>query len=86
MLFGKGLKCYKLFFAQGGADGLIVSNTTVVRPTQLKCHKLAREGGGLSGEPLRDMATQVIGDMYTLTKGAVSLVRSYWDRMFLGRV
>ena len=53
---------------QGGADGLIVCNTTVDRPDQLRSpHR--REFGGLSGEPLRDLSTRTISDMYRLTGG-----------------
>ncbi len=55
---------------QGSADGLIVSNTTVSRPASLKCSDdVAAEAGGLSGRPLRDLATQTIADMYSLTNG-----------------
>ncbi len=49
-------------------DGLIVSNTTVSRPSTLvNSHRVER--GGLSGEPLRELATQTISDMYSLTQG-----------------
>ena len=53
---------------QGSADGLIVSNTTIQRPATLN-NPSSQEKGGLSGEPLRDMATETIADMYTLTAG-----------------
>ena len=32
------------------------------------------ETGGLSGAPVRDLSTQVLGDMYKLTKGKIPLV------------
>ena len=54
--------------SQGGTDGLIVSNTTVSRPSTLK-GGLKLERGGLSGEPLKDLATETIRDMYSLTGG-----------------
>jgi len=55
---------------QGGADGLIVSNTTVSRPASLKSESsLISELGGLSGEPLRTLSTEAIADMYSLTQG-----------------
>jgi len=54
---------------QGSADGLIVSNTTVSRPVSLKRSEVAAEVGGLSGGPLRELATQTIADMYSLTHG-----------------
>ncbi|CAE7748333.1 DHODH, partial [Symbiodinium microadriaticum] len=49
-------------------DGLIVGNTTVSRPQSLQSLH-ATETGGLSGEPLRELSTQAIHDMYVLTKG-----------------
>ena len=45
-----------------------MSNTTISRPLTLKSgHKTER--GGLSGEPLKELATQTIRDMHTLTNG-----------------
>ena len=58
--------------AQGGVDGLIVSNTTVERPASLQSKHKA-ESGGLSGTPLRTKATDTVRDMYRLTHGAHSL-------------
>ncbi|XP_063439932.1 dihydroorotate dehydrogenase (quinone), mitochondrial-like isoform X3 [Mytilus trossulus] len=53
--------------------GLIVSNTTVSRPDSLKSsHK--DEVGGLSGEPLKDLSTKTISDMYRLTEGKVPII------------
>ena len=54
--------------SEAGVDGLIVSNTTVSRPQEL-ASKNKEETGGLSGEPLREMSTQTIRDMYRLTHG-----------------
>ena len=49
-------------------DGLIVSNTTISRPSSLKSpHK--NEAGGLSGKPLKALSTNTLKDMYLLTKG-----------------
>lgn len=64
-------------YLQGGVDGLIVTNTTVQRPSTLKS-KHKGEAGGLSGEPLKDMSTSVVRDMYRLTKG--NSVSTMWDR------
>ncbi|XP_047437621.1 dihydroorotate dehydrogenase (quinone), mitochondrial [Mugil cephalus] len=56
-----------------GVDGLMVSNTTVSRPETLKDpHK--SEVGGLSGEPLKDLSTRMVREMYSLTKGKVPIV------------
>ncbi|XP_033732369.1 dihydroorotate dehydrogenase (quinone), mitochondrial-like [Pecten maximus] len=58
---------------EGFIDGLIVSNTTVSRPSSLQSeHKV--ETGGLSGAPLRALATDTISDMYKLTKGKLPII------------
>jgi dihydroorotate dehydrogenase len=36
---------------------MVVSNTTLDRPTHLKCQKQLAEAGGLSGKPLFDKST-----------------------------
>jgi dihydroorotate dehydrogenase len=54
-------------------DGLVVSNTTLSRPDSLKGEAKV-ETGGLSGLPVRDMSTKVLGDMYKLTKGQIPLI------------
>ena len=51
-----------------GIDGIIVSNTTLQRPNTL-CSKWKVETGGLSGRPLKHIATNVISEMYILTEG-----------------
>ncbi|XP_055992599.1 dihydroorotate dehydrogenase (quinone), mitochondrial [Sorex fumeus] len=56
-----------------GIDGLIVTNTTVSRPASLQ-GALRSETGGLSGQPLRDLSTQTIREMYTLTQGRVPII------------
>ncbi|KAF6077259.1 dihydroorotate dehydrogenase (quinone) [Phyllostomus discolor] len=56
-----------------GIDGLIVTNTTVSRPTSLQ-GALRSETGGLSGKPLRDLSTQTIREMYALTQGRVPII------------
>ncbi len=56
-----------------GVDGLIVSNTTIAREG-LVTGRHAGETGGLSGKPLMDKATEILGDMYRLTKGQVPIV------------
>ncbi|KAM4597092.1 dihydroorotate dehydrogenase (quinone), mitochondrial [Fundulus diaphanus] len=54
-------------------DGLMVSNTTVSRPEALQDpHK--SETGGLSGQPLKDLSTKTVREMYNLTKGKVPIV------------
>ncbi|XP_060924348.1 dihydroorotate dehydrogenase (quinone), mitochondrial [Limanda limanda] len=56
-----------------GVDGLMVSNTTVSRPETLQDpHK--SEVGGLSGQPLKDLSTSTVREMYNLTKGKIPIV------------
>ena len=51
---------------------LIVSNTTITRPALKSRH--AAEAGGLSGEPLRDLAHQRLRDFRSASGGAIALV------------
>ncbi|KAH7692193.1 Dihydroorotate dehydrogenase (quinone) protein [Dioscorea alata] len=55
-------------------DGLIISNTTVSRPDPVSRNPLAQEAGGLSGKPLFDMSTNVLKEMYMLTRGRIPLI------------
>jgi dihydroorotate dehydrogenase len=54
-------------------DGLIVANTTVARPPELRSRH-APEPGGLSGRPLLEASTEVLADMHRLTQGHIPLV------------
>jgi dihydroorotate dehydrogenase len=54
-------------------DGLIVSNTTVARPADLKGRHRA-ETGGLSGRPLFAPSTALLAEMYRLTEGRLTLI------------
>ncbi|KAG8562883.1 hypothetical protein GDO81_015850 [Engystomops pustulosus] len=58
---------------QLGIDGLIVSNTTISRPSTLK-EPSSVETGGLSGAPLRDISTETIKEMYALTSGKITII------------
>ncbi|GMM91878.1 quinone-dependent dihydroorotate dehydrogenase [Qipengyuania sp. MTN3-11] len=53
-------------------EGLIVSNTTVSRPPLRSTQ--ARESGGLSGEPLRQLALERLRDFRKATNGALPLI------------
>ena len=57
---------------QSGADGVIAANTTVSRPGEVS--KLIQEEGGLSGEPLRDLSTTMIGKIYRRTGGHLPII------------
>src|SRR5207249_2567183 len=56
-----------------GLDGLIVANTTVARPPELRSPH-AHEPGGLSGRPLFAPSTELLAEMYRLTQGRVPLI------------
>jgi len=47
---------------------LIVSNTTLQRPSSLQSIHCS-EKGGLSGQPLKELSTQNISEFYKLTEG-----------------
>ena len=53
-------------------DAIIATNTTLRRDGLTSAH--AAEAGGLSGAPLRDLAQQVLADVYRLTGGAIPLI------------
>ncbi|SOH94154.1 dihydroorotate oxidase A [Monaibacterium marinum] len=57
---------------QSKVDAIIATNTTLRREGLSSPH--AGEAGGLSGAPLRDLAQQVLADVYRLTNGAIPLV------------
>ena len=58
-----------------GVAGMIVANTTTERAASLKSRDRG-EAGGLSGKPLFELATAVLGDMYVLTERRLPLIGS----------
>jgi dihydroorotate dehydrogenase len=58
---------------ESGIDGLIVSNTTIVRPPTLRS-RYRTEAGGLSGAPLFQPSTELLAEMHRLTQGRLALV------------
>ncbi len=58
--------------ADHGLDGIIVSNTTISRPSLRS--RFASETGGLSGAPLKDLALQRLRDFRSATGGAMPLI------------
>jgi dihydroorotate dehydrogenase len=56
-----------------GADGIIVSNTSLSR-AGLRDAGFAKEAGGLSGRPLFARATRMLARVYRLTEGKVPLL------------
>ena len=55
-----------------GIDGMIVSNTTLSRDGLRNANK--SEVGGMSGTPLFALSTDVLRDMYRLTRGKTTLI------------
>lgn len=58
--------------AKYGLDALIISNTTISRPSLLSEHK--GETGGLSGAPLKDLALQRLKDFRKASGGNIPLI------------
>ncbi|MBV8914835.1 MAG: quinone-dependent dihydroorotate dehydrogenase [Acetobacteraceae bacterium] len=57
----------------GGADGLIVANTTIARPATLRSPN-RHEAGGLSGPPLMEPSTRLLARAHALASGRLVLV------------
>jgi dihydroorotate dehydrogenase len=55
-----------------GLQGIIVSNTTVARPALKSRH--AGEAGGLSGAPLFEPSTRVLGEFAAAAAGRLALI------------
>ena len=56
-----------------GADGILVSNTTLAR-AGLRDQGFAKESGGLSGRPLFARSTQMLARVYQITQGKLPLI------------
>lgn len=55
-------------------DGMIVSNTTLARPSSLRDLRRGREQGGLSGRPLFRLSTRMVAETYVRVEGAFPLI------------
>jgi dihydroorotate dehydrogenase len=56
-----------------GVDGMIVSNTTLARPSTLRSPR-ARESGGLSGAPLFEPSTRLLAAAFQRIEGQFPLI------------
>lgn len=56
-----------------GMSGIIVSNTTIARPDNLRSRHKA-ENGGLSGAPLMNTSTQILKEFYAASEGRIPLI------------
>ena len=59
--------------ATHGFDGIVVGNTTLLRPEGLKS-RWRDEAGGLSGAPLMALSTRVLGQFHAAAKGRLALI------------
>ncbi len=72
-------------------DAIIATNTTISRPG-LEEHPYAREQGGLSGRPLKDLSTAVIKKLYSELQGRVAIIglggvenaEDAWEKLVAG--
>lgn len=55
-------------------DGMIVSNTTLARPPDLRDRSVAIEQGGLSGRPLFALSTRMLAETFVRAEGAFALI------------
>jgi dihydroorotate dehydrogenase len=56
-----------------GVDGLVVSNTTMSRPSSVTSTE-KKESGGLSGAPLKELSTECVRTLYSLTDGSIPII------------
>ncbi len=59
--------------AAHGFDGIVVGNTTLSRPADLKSRR-RNEAGGLSGAPLTTLSTRVLGQFHAAVGGRLALI------------
>src|SRR5204863_6114864 len=55
-------------------DGMIVANSTLMRPPSLRDAGHAIEQGGLSGRPLFKLSTRMLAETYVRVEGAFALI------------
>jgi dihydroorotate dehydrogenase len=55
-------------------DGMVVANTTLMRPPSLRDVERAIEQGGLSGRPLFRLSTRMLAETYVRVEGAFPLI------------
>jgi dihydroorotate dehydrogenase len=55
-------------------DGMIVSNTTISRPSSLRSRDKAKESGGLSGRPMFKLSTRMLAETFVRTESQFPLI------------
>lgn len=63
--------CRYIFRTESRVDGLIVSNTTVGRDALKTESDIKMEAGGLSGAPLENTSTELVGKFYKEVQGDI---------------
>ena len=53
---------------------MIVGNTTISRPDDLRDRSIAKETGGLSGRPLFPLSTRMLAETYVRVEGAFPII------------
>ena len=54
-------------------EGLVISNTTTARD-EVERHRFAEQEGGLSGQPLFETSTHLLAEVFSATKGRLTLI------------
>jgi len=55
-------------------DAVIATNTTNSRPESLRCKQVAEEVGGLSGQPMFELSTQVLAQFVSALQGKIPVI------------
>ena len=59
---------------QNKVDAVIATNTTTARPKLIQAHDHAKEAGGLSGQPLFDVSTELVGTLHHHLQGEIPII------------
>ena len=59
---------------QNKVDAVIATNTTTARPKLIQSHVHAKEAGGLSGQPLFDASTELVGTLHHHLQGEIPII------------
>lgn len=74
-LAADAVKALALVFSETGIDGVITTNTTIDRAA-VQGHENADEGGGLSGRPLTEKATEILALLRREMDGGIPIIGS----------
>ena len=57
-----------------GCSGIVATNTTVSRSSELSNDAALQEQGGLSGKPVKEQSTEFIKHIYKFTNGSLPII------------